>query len=76
MGVPLFFMVSGFFLYSENHRRVLEQLPGKVYKMLRLVATYYLINFLYEIIVNCKILKIQEVSEFLAVIFIGGGQTS
>lgn len=68
IGVPLFFMVSGFFSISENQNKTKKRLKEKVFRMFRLVLIYYFLNIGYDIIVKCCLFRQSTISETLSVL--------
>lgn len=67
IGVPLFFIISGFFLYSGDYDKVARRLPLKIKRTINIVIVYYVLNICYEVIVNCMLLKEQTIKEVFSV---------
>lgn len=69
IGVPLFFLISGFFLCSTDRNKVAIRLPIKIKKTFQLVLIYYAINIFYELIVTCIVSGKQTFLQLITKIF-------
>ena len=52
IGVPFFFMISGYFLYSSNVKSMVKKLPRKIAHIFKLCVIYMAINTLYLIVLG------------------------
>jgi len=54
IAVPFFFMVSGFFLWNDNHKLLQSKILKQIKKIFALVVLSNLLFFLWDIIINHK----------------------
>lgn len=44
IGVPIFFLISGYYLYNEDDNKVIEKLPKKIIHVTNLIILQTLLN--------------------------------
>ena len=66
IGVPLFFMISGFFAISKVRDKTKKRLREKIFRTFRLVLIYYLLNIIFDTIVKCSVFQLTTISEIVS----------
>lgn len=69
-GVPLFFIISGFFLYNPNIEKQKKRINKSVIKILKLIVFFNLIYYLLFLYINGES-KIHNVNDFIRLIIYG-----
>lgn len=65
IGVPLFFMISGYFAISEDYDKTKKKLKNKISRTFKLVLLYYLLNIIFDVVVKCYMFKVITISEIV-----------
>ena len=68
VGVPLFFMTSGFFSISQDQDKAKKKLRTKVLRTLKLVVVYYVLNICYDVIVKCWLFHQETISQMISIL--------
>ena len=70
VGVPLFFMVSGFFSISLDPDKTKKKLKTKVLRTLKLVIVYYVLNICFDVIVKCWLFRQETILQMISILII------
>lgn len=73
IGVPIFFLISGYYLYNEDDNKVIEKLPKKIIHVTNLIILQTLLNiykyFFDIIIVNGNVTVREDVINYFRLTF-------